>query len=74
MDFATILRLLESSGYKRTSTKSSLIIFDTTFIRGSEKAVVNWRLGGYVSSISMSESGKIVSVFDSVEKFIESLS
>jgi len=71
MDFLTISNLIQASGYNITNTSSKLIDYSTTFTRGSDKIIVNWKLRGYVSSVSVSESGKVTSTFDSAEEFIK---
>lgn len=67
MDFVTVSNLIQSTGYNKINTSSSLIQYETTFIKGSEKIIVKWQLGGYVKSVSVGEI-----LFESSEEFIKS--
>lgn len=67
MDFDEISKLIKSSGYIKTNTTSTLVQYETTFLRGIDKIIVNWQLGGYVIKVSVGES-----VFESSEEFFKS--
>lgn len=71
MDYATIYKLMESNGYRKTNTINSLLTFETTFSKNNEKILVHWAMGGYVSSIVVSVSNDSTIVYDSAEGFVE---
>ena len=74
MDFATISQLVQANGYKKVNTQSSLVTYNTTFLKEDRRVEVNWVLGGYVSSIIIGGSDGAKIIYDSAQEFIESFS
>jgi hypothetical protein len=74
MDFATLSQLVQSSGYTKASTQSSLIKYDTLFTRGSDKISIQWELGGYVRSVAVGDASGIVARYECANSFITSFS
>jgi len=74
MDFATISKLILSSGYKQTITSSQIISYETNYSRGADKISVHWKLGGYVHLILVNNESGVLTSFESAEEFINSFS
>ncbi len=68
MDFSTVSRLIQSSGYTKSGTQSSFTNFNTLFSRGSEEITVEWELGGYVKSISVKKDSQNPPIYYSSAK------
>lgn len=71
MDYATIRKLIESNGYKKVGTKEELISFTTNFLKGDGRISVDWRLGGYVKSITHHTMLEQKVVFNTALEFIQ---
>ena len=74
MDFATISSLLQESGYTKIGTKSVLIDYDTQYLRGMDMVSVQWKLGGYVQSVTVRDGTGKINNFDSAHSFLNSFS
>jgi len=74
MDYATIHKLIEASGYKKVGTESVIISYTTNYIKNTDRIEVKWELGGYVRSIAISDVNGESKLFESAELFIETFS
>lgn len=74
MDFSTVSKLVEANGYTKVHTQSSLVTYNTIFIKEDNKISINWALGGYISSVIVGDFSGSKIVYDSAQEFIEAFS
>jgi hypothetical protein len=67
MDFASLIKLLESIGYHRVNSLYKLAVFKTNFIKDDDIISVHWEMGGHITSII--SGGEEFAVEEFVETF-----
>jgi hypothetical protein len=70
MYFSQLKSYFELYGFKKTSFTGLFTKFTTTFEVDKTTVIVNWEMGGFISSVSYKKGGS-ETIYNSIEEFVE---